>query len=226
MKRSIPLVLGIALYVSLSHMILNLSFDSSNPFSGAIFPALFIPLCFGILFGPWYGFLVGGLGYLSSYVLDAYLHGPFVYGDVSIGLLQIHYTNYFHGFPGLGGPGLLPYILNYYMYHLPFNWVLGTALIGLIAGCARRELLGGYTTIRATVLACVLGIAALIIGTDFSIYTQVAIWNANHDDTVWYFSPAYVFLEPPQLIIAAMLSPLLLIVWNVALRNGVRPPSL
>jgi energy-coupling factor transport system substrate-specific component len=172
-SRIVYAALGAALYGGLSYATNALQIPSAGNVSLRF--AIVIPLLFAVLFGPWVGLFVGGVGNIL--------------GDAISG------------------------------YGIFWNWDLGNALIGFIAGLAILYTFSRYASRRNIILAEIFSAVGIIIGIGFASYTD--IWVSKYSfqtATFGNFIPAGL----SDLVNGLILLPILLIAYTAAVRRSGR----
>jgi energy-coupling factor transport system substrate-specific component len=111
-----------------------------------------------------------------------------------------------------GGIGNLlgDYVSGYGVF---WNWDVGNALIGFIAGLTLLRTAGRYTSTRNIIIAEVFSAVAIIVGIGFASYTEIWLSKLSFiSATVGYLVPAAL----SDLINGLILLPILLIAYNAA----------
>jgi len=111
-----------------------------------------------------------------------------------------------------GGIGNLlgDYVSGYGVF---WNWDVGNALLGFIAGLTLLRTGGRYTSTRNIIIAEVFSAVAIIIGIGFASYTEIWLSKLSFlSATVGYLVPATL----SDLINGLILLPILLIAYNAA----------
>ena len=160
--------------------------------------------------------LYGGLSFLTNF-----LQLPSV-GQVSVRpaiVIPLFFGAVFGPVVGffVGGVGnfIGDYISGYGVY---WNWDLGNALIGLIAGLAVYSTLGVYKNRRLITYAEVASAIGIIIGIGFAAYTDIWVSKLNFGGASSEFIPAAL----SDLIFGLILLPILLVAYNAAVRQRGR----
>lgn len=160
--------------------------------------------------------LYGGLSYLTNA-----LQLPST-GNVSFRpaiVIPLFFGALFGPWVGLftGGIGNLlgDYISGYGVY---WNWDLGNALIGFIAGLAMYVTLGRYNSTRSIVFAEIFSAVGIVVGIAFAAYNDIWVSKLSFAGATGEFIPASV----PDLINGLILLPILLIAYNAAVRRSGR----
>ena len=159
--------------------------------------------------------LYGGLSYLTNF-----LQLPSV-GQVSIRpaiVIPLFFGAVFGPVVGffVGGIGnfIGDYISGYGVY---WNWDLGNALIGLIAGLALYNTFGRYGNSRTITVAEIIGAIGVVIGIGFAAYSDIWVSKLNFAGASSEFIPAAL----TDLIFGLILLPILLVAYNAAIaRRG------
>jgi energy-coupling factor transport system substrate-specific component len=160
--------------------------------------------------------LYGGLSYLTNILqLPATSNVSFRPGIV----IPLFFGAVFGPWVGLftGGVGNLigDYISGYGVY---WNWDLGNALIGFIAGLVVYITLGRYFARRNIIMAEIFTIIAVIVGIGFAAYTDIWISKYTLAAATGNFVPAVL----SDLVNGLILLPILLIAYNAAVRRSGR----
>lgn len=111
-----------------------------------------------------------------------------------------------------GGIGNLlgDYVSGYGVF---WNWDVGNALLGFIAGLTMLRTWGRYTSTRNIVIAEIFSAVAIIIGIGFASYTEIWLSKLTFlSATVGYLLPAAL----SDLINGLILLPILLVAYNAA----------
>ena len=117
----------------------------------------------------------------------------------------------------VGGIGNI--ISDLVTYHnIYWNWEIGNALFGLIAGLLVAFTLGRYRTNRAIILAEIVGVIAVIVGTGFGGYTD--IWVSKY--SFGAASSEFLVAAISDIINAVILLPILIVAYNAAVRRRGR----
>ena len=117
----------------------------------------------------------------------------------------------------VGGVGnVLGDLISYHNFY--WNWDLGNALIGLIAGLAPLITLGRYRKVRNIVIAEVFSLVAIVVGIAFASYTDVWVSQITVAAATTEFLPAAI----PDAINGLILLPIVIVAYNAALRGRGR----
>lgn len=117
----------------------------------------------------------------------------------------------------VGGVGnILGDLISYHNFY--WNWDLGNALIGGIAGLAPLLTLGRYRSVRNVVIAEIFSVLAIAVGLAFAAYTDV--WVSQI--TVAAASSEYFVAALPDAINGLILLPIVITAYNAALRGRGR----
>lgn len=117
----------------------------------------------------------------------------------------------------VGGVGnILGDLISYHNFY--WNWDLGNALIGGIAGLAPLLTLGRYRSVRNIVIAEIFSVLAIAVGLAFAAYTDV--WVSQI--TVAAASSEYFVAALPDAINGLILLPIVIAAYNAALRGRGR----
>ncbi|HLI90322.1 MAG TPA: ECF transporter S component [Ktedonobacteraceae bacterium] len=160
--------------------------------------------------------LYGGLSYLTNILqLPATSNVSFRPGIV----IPLFFGAVFGPWVGLftGGVGNLigDYISGYGVY---WNWDVGNALIGFIAGLVVYITLGRYFARRNIIMAEVFTIIAVIVGIGFAAYTDIWVSKYTIAAATGNFVPAAL----SDLVNGLILLPILLVAYNAAVRRSGR----
>ncbi len=113
----------------------------------------------------------------------------------------------------VGGLGnIIGDLISYHSFY--WNWDLGNALIGFIAGLVVIYTAGRYRNSRAIVYAEVASAIAIIVGIGFAAYND--IWVSKIDFTA--ASSEFFVAGLPDLINGLILLPILIVAYNAATR--------
>ncbi len=117
----------------------------------------------------------------------------------------------------VGGVGnfIGDYISGYGVF---WNWDLGNALIGLIAGLALYGTFGIYSSRRPITFAEIASAIGIIVGIGFAAYTDIWVSKLNFGGASSEFLPAAI----SDLIFGLILLPILLVAYNAAVRQRGR----
>jgi len=161
--------------------------------------------------------LYGGLSYLTNVIqLPSAGNVSFRPGIVIPLLFGVLFGPWVGLFAGGIGNLLGDWISGYGVY---WNWDVGNALIGLIAGLAIYYTRGRYFKTRAYVIAEIFSAVGIIVGIAFASYTE--IWLSKQSfvaATVGYLLPAGL----SDLINGLVLLPILLRAYSAAIRRTGR----
>jgi hypothetical protein len=188
----VVIVLGAILFGVLSHLLIE--FPGPGPGSIEILPAILILLFFGVVFGPWVGFFTGGFGCLIGFFMNSLgFRWYWNLGDVQASTLQSVFWNY----------------------------DLGIALVGFIAGLAVMKTKGCYNNARSIAIASVIGAIASLVGLGFLTYSYSVILNLPND-TLAQASGQFIHLVLPTMIFGLILLPILLFGYNTVVERMKR----
>ncbi len=113
----------------------------------------------------------------------------------------------------VGGLGnIIGDLISYHSFY--WNWDLGNALIGFIAGLVVIYTAGRYRNSRAIIYAEVASAIAIIVGIGFAAYND--IWVSKIDFTA--ASSEFFVAGLPDLINGLILLPILIVAYNAATR--------
>jgi energy-coupling factor transport system substrate-specific component len=189
-------ILGILLYSLLSHANLVILLPTGT--LDVFLPGLLIPLLFGAIFGPWVGFMVGCFGFLiGDYIANMWFQGWYWdNGYLYLGSALINFRDL------IGWNGIPGYIAN--------------ALFGFCAGLALpmpyRRYDSAYYYARAGILSSI----GLVIGIALVVFSAVWIYRSPYY-TIPEASTAYFDTLLPDLLLALIVLPLLLFIYNALL---------
>ncbi len=117
----------------------------------------------------------------------------------------------------VGGFGnIIGDLISYHSFY--WNWDLGNALIGFVAGLAMLYTVGRYTKTRAIVVAEVFSVIAVIVGIGVAAYTDIWVSKISFPAATSEFVVAGV----PDLLNGIILLPILLVAYNAAMRGRGR----
>jgi energy-coupling factor transport system substrate-specific component len=117
----------------------------------------------------------------------------------------------------VGGFGnIIGDLISYHSFY--WNWDLGNALIGFVAGLAMLYTVGRYRTTRAIVVAEVFSVIAVIVGIGVAAYTGIWVSKISFPAATSEFVVAGV----PDLLNGIILLPILLVAYNAAMRGRGR----
>lgn len=113
-----------------------------------------------------------------------------------------------------GGVGNLigDYISGYGIF---WNWDIGNALIGFVAGLAVLATWGRYRNTRAIVIAEIFAAVGVVVGIGFAAYTD--IWVSKY--TIGAATSEFLPAAGSDLINGLILLPILLVAYNAARRR-------
>lgn len=99
-----------------------------------------------------------------------------------------------------------------------WNWDVGNAIIGLIAGLAMYNTLGRYNTTVKIIVAEFYSVIGILIGLGFAAYSDIWVSKLTFNAaTTTEFIPASL----PDIVLGLILLPILLIAYNAAVaRTG------
>jgi energy-coupling factor transport system substrate-specific component len=160
--------------------------------------------------------LYGGLSYLTNILqLPATSNVSFRPGIV----IPLFFGAVFGPWVGLfsGGVGNLigDYISGYGVY---WNWDIGNALIGFVAGLVVYITWGRYMARRNIIFAEIFAIIGIIVGIGFAAYTDIWVSKYTIAAATGNFVPAAL----SDLVNGIILLPILLIAYNAAVRRSGR----
>lgn len=160
--------------------------------------------------------LYGGLSYLTNILqLPATSNVSFRPGIV----IPLFFGAVFGPWVGLfsGGVGNLigDYISGYGVY---WNWDIGNALIGFVAGLVVYITLGRYMARRNIIFAEIFAIIGVVVGIGFAAYTDIWVSKYTIAAATGNFVPAAL----SDLVNGIILLPILLIAYNAAVRRSGR----
>ncbi|HEV2659855.1 MAG TPA: ECF transporter S component [Ktedonobacteraceae bacterium] len=117
----------------------------------------------------------------------------------------------------VGGFGnIIGDLISYHNFY--WNWDLGNALIGFIAGLAMLYTTGRYRTTRAIVIAEVFSAIAIIIGIGIAAYIDIWVSKISFAAA----TSEWIVAGVPDLLNALILLPILLVAYNAAMRGRGR----
>ncbi|HKV60235.1 MAG TPA: ECF transporter S component [Ktedonobacteraceae bacterium] len=99
-----------------------------------------------------------------------------------------------------------------------WNWDVGNAIIGLVAGLAVYSTWGRYNTVRKIVIAEIFGVLSIIIGLGFAAFSDIWVSQYTFNTAATTeFIPATL----PDIVLGVILLPILLVAYNAAVaRTG------
>jgi energy-coupling factor transport system substrate-specific component len=117
----------------------------------------------------------------------------------------------------VGGFGnIIGDLISYHSFY--WNWDMGNALIGFVAGFAVLYTGGRYRTTRAIVVAEVFSIIAIIVGIGFAAYNDIWVSKISFAAATSEFVVAGI----PDMLNGIILLPILLVAYNAAMRGRGR----
>ncbi len=117
----------------------------------------------------------------------------------------------------VGGVGnIIGDLISFHNFY--WNWDLGNALIGFVAGLAVLYTAGRYRTTRAIVVAEVFSVIAIIVGIGVAAYNDIWVSKISFAAATSEFVVAGV----PDMINGIILLPILLVAYNAAMRGRGR----
>ena len=186
----VTIVLGAVLFGVLSHLLIvfpGLGFIE-------ILPAILILLFFGVVFGPWVGFLTGSFGYLIGFSMSSLgFKWYWNLGNVHASSLQSVFWNY----------------------------DVGIALIGFIAGLAILKTKGFYNNARSIATADFIGAIGSVVGLGFLTYSYIVILNLPYN-TLAQATGQFIHLALPTMTFGLILLPILLFGYNTMVERRRR----
>jgi len=118
----------------------------------------------------------------------------------------------------VGGVGnVIGDLISYHNFY--WNWDLGNALIGFIAGLAMLYTFGRYRSIRPIVIAEIFSAVGIVVGIGFAAYNDIWVAKLSFPTaTVGELVPAAI----PDIINGLILLPILLIAYNAVVGSRGR----
>ncbi len=117
----------------------------------------------------------------------------------------------------VGGLGnIIGDLISFHNFY--WNWDVGNALIGLIAGLVVLYTNGRYRNSRAIVLAEIASAIAIIVGIAFAAYNDIWVSKISFGAATSEFFVAAI----PDLINGLILLPILIVAYNAAVRRRGR----
>jgi energy-coupling factor transport system substrate-specific component len=117
----------------------------------------------------------------------------------------------------VGGVGnIIGDLISYHNFY--WNWDVGNALIGFIAGLASLYTFGRYRTTRAIVIAEIATVVAIVVGIALAAYTDIWVSKIDFGAASSEFAVAAV----SDLINGLILLPILIIAYNAAVSSRGR----
>jgi uncharacterized membrane protein len=119
----------------------------------------------------------------------------------------------------VGGVGnVISDLISYHNFY--WNWDVGNALIGFIAGLAMLYTYGRYRSIRPIVIAEIFSAVGIVVGIGFAAYNDIWFSNISFTTaTVGELIPAGI----SYLIIGLILLPILLVTYSALIGSRGRP---
>lgn len=117
----------------------------------------------------------------------------------------------------VGGVGnIIGDLISYHNFY--WNWDVGNALIGFIAGLAMLYTFGRYRSTRSIVIAEIFSAVGIVVGIGFAAYNDIWVSKLSFTTaTVGELVPAGI----PDLINGLILLPILLVAYNAVIgRRG------
>lgn len=158
-----PVVVGVFLYAAL--VWLTTIFPLATAGDVNLRPGVVIPIFFGLIYGPWTGFLTGFLGNFL--------------GDMMSGVVT---------FPvdPITGSAWVNFAMGTFL-----PWQIGNGLMGLLPGWLARRGIESYKAVRDYLLAIAFGLLGIVIGMGFASVFTVALGVLTADFVFsQYFIPA------------------------------------
>lgn len=158
--------------------------------------------------------LYGGLSYLTNIIQLPSAGNVSLRPAIVIPLLfAVLYGPWVGLFAGGVGNLLGDWISGYGVY---WNWDVGNALLGFIAGLVVVYTLGRYNNTRKIILAEIFSIIGVLIGMAFASYNEVWISKIDFSAaTIGYLLPSAL----SDLVNGLILLPILLVAYNAAVRR-------
>jgi energy-coupling factor transport system substrate-specific component len=99
-----------------------------------------------------------------------------------------------------------------------WNWDVGNAIIGLVAGLAMYQTLGRYNTTMKIIVAEFYSVIGILVGLGFAAYSDIWVSKLTFSAaTTTEFIPASL----PDIVLGLILLPILLVAYNAAVaRTG------
>jgi energy-coupling factor transport system substrate-specific component len=117
----------------------------------------------------------------------------------------------------VGGIGnILGDLISYHNFY--WNWDVGNALIGFIAGLAVFVTGGRYRTRRAIVIAEIASLIAIVVGIGFASYNDIWVSKIGLDAA----TSELVVAGVPDIINGLILLPIVIVAYNAAVRSRGR----
>lgn len=160
--------------------------------------------------------LYGGLSYLSNFI-----QLPSA-GNVSLRpaiVIPLLFAVLYGPWVGLFAGGVGNILGDWLGGGFYWNWDIGNALIGFIAGVAIFYTLGRYNSTRKIVIAEIFSAIGIIVGLAFASYTEIWLSKISFTTaTFGYLTPAAL----SDLVNGLILLPILLVAYNAAVRRTGR----
>jgi energy-coupling factor transport system substrate-specific component len=186
LRQLVAMLIGTVLYIVFRSFIVFWGFHGII-YTNMLFiiPAIIIPLFFGATFGPWVGLVIGGIGTAISSNIT-----PWDFITFS---------------PATRAMSRQLLFLDQSLLLI----VLGSALIGFIAGLALYGTRGHYNTFRSIVIADIVGAIGIILG----LGLVITVSSSSS------LSTAFTHLILPNVVVSLVLLPILLSTYNVVTQH-------
>lgn len=117
----------------------------------------------------------------------------------------------------VGGLGnIIGDLISFHNFY--WNWDVGNALIGFVAGLAVLYTMGRYRNTRAIVIAEIASFIAIVVGIGFAAYNDIWVSKISFAAASSEFFVAGI----PDLINGLILLPILIVAYNAAVRRRGR----
>jgi len=109
-----------------------------------------------------------------------------------------------------GGQDLINDLLTGTVY---WNWDVGNALIGLVAGLAMYNTWGRYNTTRKIVVAEIFSVVGIIVGLGFAAFSDIWVSQLTFNSAA---TTEFIPASLPDIVLGLILLPILLVAYNAA----------
>jgi energy-coupling factor transport system substrate-specific component len=94
-----------------------------------------------------------------------------------------------------------------------WNWDVGNALIGLVAGLAMYNTWGRYNTTRKIVVAEIFSVVGIIVGLGFAAFSDIWVSQLTFNSAA---TTEFIPASLPDIVLGLILLPILLVAYNAA----------
>jgi len=99
-----------------------------------------------------------------------------------------------------------------------WNWDVGNAIIGLVAGLAMYSTWGRYNTARKIVIAEIFSVLGIIVGLGFAAFSDIWVSQLTFNSAA---TTEFIPASLPDIVLGVILLPILLVAYNAAVaRTG------